>query len=154
MQIKIFQLSSSNAKYSEDELNKFLRSHRILRVEHHFVERDCSWALLVEYQDEQPDAVSPVAKRRNKKDVTEGMSDELRQRYEHLRKIRTQLSMQRSVPAYVIFTNDELVLLAHEPELNEDTVKRIRGIAPSRLKDNVRYFFDELSDNETHWESD
>lgn len=102
MQIKIFQLSSSNAKYSEDELNKFLRSHRILRVEHHFVERDCSWALLVEYQDEQPDAVSPVAKRRNKKDVTEGMSDELRQRYEHLRKIRTQLSMQRSVPAYSI----------------------------------------------------
>lgn len=47
--------------------------------------------MLIEYQDEQPDAVSPVAKRRNRKDVTEGMSEELRLRYETLRHIRSDL---------------------------------------------------------------
>ncbi len=148
MQIKTFTISSSNAERCESEVNLFLRSHRILRVERHFVEHDSSWAMLVEYQDEQPDAESPVPKRRNKKDVTEGMSDDVRQRYERLRKIRSELSMQRSVPVYIIFTNDELALLANEPELNEDTVKRIKGIAPSRLKDSVQYFFDKPADDE------
>lgn len=74
MQIKTFTITPPNAERSEDEVNLFLRSHRILRVEHHFVEHDSSWAILVEYQDEQPDALSPVPKRRVKKDATEGMS--------------------------------------------------------------------------------
>ena len=91
MQIKTFIISPLNVNCSESDLNLFLRSHRILRVEHHFVDKDSSWAVLVEYQDEQPDAVSPVAKRRNRKDVTEGMSEELRLRYETLRHIRSDL---------------------------------------------------------------
>lgn len=145
MQIKTFTINRASAEHSELEINLFLRSHRILRVEHHFIENDGgTWAVLIEYQDEQPDAVSPVAKRRNRKDVTEGMSEELRLRYENLRHIRSELATQRSVPAYVIFTNEELALLACEPVLNEETVKHIKGIAPSRIKDSISYFFDEV----------
>ncbi len=153
MQIKTFIINSLNAEQSESEVNLFLRSHRILRVEHHFVEHDSSWSVLVEYQDELPDAVSPIPKRK-KKDITEGMSDEVRQRYEQMRKIRADLSMQRSVPAYIIFTNDELSLLASEPVLNEETVKHIKGIAPSRLKDSVQFFYDKPNDNEASGASD
>lgn len=154
MQIKTFTISPINAEPCEVELNKFLISHRILRVEHHFMDHDGSWSFLVEYQDEQPDAFSPVPKRRIKKDVTEGMSDEQKQRYEQLRHIRSELSIQRSVPAYVIFTNDELALLASEPVLNEETVKHIKGIAPSRLKDSVGYFFNDVLPHEASGELD
>ena len=155
MQIKTFTITPGFAERSEAEINLFLRSHRILRVENHFMEQNGgSWAVLVEYQDEQPDAVSPVAKRRNRKDATEGMSDEQKERYERMRRIRSELSIQRSVPAYVIFTNDELALLASEPVLNEETLKHIKGIAPSRLKDSASYFFNNTLPNEASRTSD
>jgi len=36
MQIKIFTLPIYSSERSEDDLNKFLRSHRILQTERHF----------------------------------------------------------------------------------------------------------------------
>ena len=149
MQIKTFTISAINAEHSEAEVNLFLRSHRILRVERHFMEHDGgTWALLVEYQDEQPDIVSPVPKRNRRKDVTESMTDEQKLRYERFRTIRSDLSIKRGVPPYVIFTNEELATLACEPELNEETAKHIKGIAPSRLKDSIGFFFDSMMNDE------
>ena len=141
MQIKVFTLPVFDSERIEEELNKFLRSHRILQTERHFCpDNGGYWALLVEYMDGEPTAESPVAYRKEKKDFSEGMSDEEKQRYETFKKVRRELALNRSIPAYMVFTNEELAILAKVPNLNAETAKHIKGIAPSRLKDSVEHF--------------
>lgn len=50
---------------SEDDLNRFLRSHRVLQVERHFcADGGGFWALLVEYVEGDPQAEAPPVHRR------------------------------------------------------------------------------------------
>ena len=96
---------------------------------------------MIEYVDGDPIAEAPPASRRERKDFTEGLTDEEKQRFEYYKKIRKQLADQNSIPAYLVFTNEELALLSKIPELREDTAKNIKGIAPQRLKDYIHHFY-------------
>ena len=141
MQIKIFTLSLIGSERSEDDMNKFLRSHRILQTERHFCpDNGGYWTILVEYVDGDSSAEAPVAYRKEKKDFSANLSEEEKQRYDYFKAIRRELATQRSVPAYLIFTNEELAILAKIQDLSEETSKHIKGIAPSRLKDNIEHF--------------
>ena len=53
MQVKFFQIPSGGCEAVEAEMNTFLRSHRILKVERELVQRETSpcWAVCVEYLD-------------------------------------------------------------------------------------------------------
>lgn len=142
-------LPSHGDSLSEEGLNRFLRSHRILQVERHFcAEGGGYWALLVEYADGDPTAEAPPAQRRECKDFSEGLNDEEKQRYEVFKSIRREMAQQQGIPAYLVFTNEELAILARQPELNSESVRGIKGIAPQRLKDYVHFFF-----NESHAET-
>ena len=86
-------------------------------------------------------AEAPPANRRERKDATEGLTDEEKQRFEYYKKVRKHLADQNSIPAYLVFTNEELALLAKIPELSEDNTRNVKGIAPQRLKDYIHYFY-------------
>jgi len=154
MQIKSFTIPVFSAEYAEEELNKFLRSHRVLQLERHFCsEGGGFWAVFVEYVDGDPVDTTPPAHRRDKQDATQGLSDEERKRFEYFKQIRRRLATENSIPAYLIFTNEELVTLARIPELNTESVKEVKGIAPSRLKMYIEHFF-VVADAEENRESD
>ena len=51
MQYRKFILSLTDDGVQEAELNRFLRGHRILKVEQHFLPDDGLWAFLVSYLD-------------------------------------------------------------------------------------------------------
>ena len=142
MQIKIFTLPISSSERSEDELNKFLRSHRVLKTEHHFCPDDGGyWTFLVEYLEGDPIAEVPPANRKERKDYSKELNDEEIERFEYFKKVRRELATKFSLPAYLIFTNEELAILAHVPELNEESARLVKGVAPSRMKDYVKYFY-------------
>ena len=154
MQIKLFTIPVFGSDSIEEEMNRFLRGHRILQLERHFcADNGGYWAILIEYVDGDPLAEVPPASRRERKDFSEGMTEEEKLRFGHFKAIRKQLADQKSIPAYLVFTNEELALLARVPELCEDTVKGIKGIAPQRLKDYVHYFY-VVSDGEASGQSD
>ena len=147
-------LPAHGEQLTEEELNRFLRSHRILQVEHRFCEdRGGYWALWVEYADGDPTAEAPPAIRRERKDFSEGLSTEEKQRYEHYKNVRKSLSQQYSIPAYLVFTNEELSILARLPELSAEAVRGVKGVAPQRLKDFIHFFYSE-SHAETSGEPD
>lgn len=143
MQVKTFVLPVLSSERSEDELNKFLRSHRILQMERHFcTEGNGSyWAVLVEYVDGDPMESVPPAHRRNKQDTPQDLTEEERKRFENFKQVRRRLATENSIPAYLVFTNEELATLARVPELNAESVKGVKGIAPSRLKAYVEHFY-------------
>jgi superfamily II DNA helicase RecQ len=148
MQIKIFTLPVHGAEQAVDDLNKFLRSHRVLQTERHFCpENGGYWAILVEYLDKESVEEVVPSHRRERRAEGPTLDEEAQQRYDEYRAIRRRLATERSIPAYVIFTNEELAQLARLPEpLNEDSVKSIKGIAPSRLKENIHFFFTQVTD--------
>ena len=143
MQIRIFTLPVISSRQSEDELNRFLRSHRVLQVERHFCpDNGGYWAVLVEYVDGDPVAEAPPASRREKKDFSKELDGAALQRFEHFKHIRREIASTNNIPAYLVFTNEELALLAKMPPLTEENTRQVKGIAPQRLKDYVRYFIE------------
>lgn len=142
MQIKLFTMPVFGGEQVEEELNKFLRSHRILQLERHFVsEQGGYWAMLVEYTGGDPVAEAPPASRRDRKDPTEGMPEDEKARFNAYRDVRKALAQQLAIPPYLVFTNEELAILARLPVVNEETIKGLKGIAPQRLKDYVSHFY-------------
>ncbi len=153
MQFKLFTLPVANAEPCEQELNKFLRSHRVLQVERHFCpDRGGYWSLMVEYMDGDPVAECPPAHRNEKRDFREGLSDEEKKRYDQFKVIRRELAKDKAIPAYLIFTNEELAILAQLPALTEETIRSVKGVAPQRMKDNIAYFMTAESNFEKHGE--
>ena len=154
MQIKSFTIPVFGSEPIEEELNRFLRGHRILQLERHFcADNGGYWAIMVEYVDGDPKTEAPPANRRERRDITEGLTDEEKQRFDHFKGIRKNLSEKLSIPAYLVFTNEELALLAKVPELSDETVRTLKGVAPQRLKDYVQYFY-VVSDGEESRQSD
>ena len=79
MPYKVFSIPLSDAADRCEELNKFLRSHRILQTERQFSASDGGyWTILVEYVDGQPADTAAVS-RRERKDVTLDMPEPVRQ---------------------------------------------------------------------------
>lgn len=127
MQFRTFTLPVAGTGLMEEDLNKFLRSHRILQVERHFCpDAGGYWAVLVEYADVDPQAEVPPAQRRERRDFSDGLTDEEKRRYEAYKAVRRELAQQHSIPAYLVFTNEELSIMSRLPELNEETVRGIR----------------------------
>jgi len=142
MQIKTFILPVLSAESSEEALNKFLRSHRVLQLERHFCSENSGyWAILVEYVDGDLTDSVPPAHRRDRQNAAQDLNDDEKQRYEVYRQVRSTLATKNAVPAYLIFTNEELATLAKLPELNETTIKEVKSIAPSRLKAYIEHFY-------------
>jgi len=144
MQIRVFTIPLQDAERSEAEANKFLRSHRILQVERHFCpDGGGYWTLLVEYLAGDPTAEAPPASRKDRRDPSVELSDEEHRRYDHFKGIRKSIAKELSIPAYLVFTNEELALLSKMPELTEENTRQVKGIAPQRLADYVKYFISE-----------
>ena len=142
MQIKLFTMPTFGGDEVEAEVNKFLRSHRVLQLERHFVsDQGGYWALLVEYTGGDPIAEAPPQGRRERKDPAADLSDEEKERFSLYRDVRKEIAQQRAIPPYLVFTNEELAILARLPAVNDETVKGIKGIGPQRLKDYVTYFY-------------
>ncbi len=53
--------------------------------------------------------VSP-ANRKEKKDFSKELSDDALARYDRMKAIRREIATQKGVPAYLIFTNEELAI--------------------------------------------
>lgn len=149
MQIKIFTIPLSNTEVSEAEVNIFMRGHRVLQVDRHFSsEGGGYWTLFVEYMEGDPsDKVLP-ANRRDHRDAAATLSEEAKAKYERMKAIRRTIATRESLPAYLIFTNEELAVLAQMPVLSEETTKHVKGIAPKRLGDYVKYFYDTTDNGE------
>lgn len=140
MQFKFFSLPASGSYLIEDEINKFLRSHRILKVDRTFCpDSGGYWTLCVEYMDIESLADVPSYKK-TQKDATEGLSDEERERYDRYSAIRLTLSRNKGIKAFNVFTNKELALIAKIPVLDEN-VTEIEGVLPEHVKDFLPFLY-------------
>jgi superfamily II DNA helicase RecQ len=117
-----------------DELNAFLRSHRIVNVEKKLIdgERGTGWVFLVEYGNEQQNRQNQSGGPRI--DYREVLTPEEYAVFDKLRALRKDLADKAGVPVYTVFTNEHLAAMIKKPPLSNKDLMSIAGIGESRVK--------------------
>ncbi len=142
MQIKFFTIPGTGCHLTEEELNKFLRSHRILNVDKSFNPGNGGyWSLCIEYMDIESLANVTSLKKKDK-DLSEDLTDEEKVRFEKYRQIRLLLSREKKIKAFEIFSNNELAILSKLPVI-DSTITEVEGVKTEHLKDYLPFFFTE-----------
>lgn len=146
MQIKIFSIPIPGGEQINDEMNVFLRSKRVLQVDSEFVSNagGSFWCFCVKYLDE----AAPFNK--EKVDYKQVLDDDSFQRFSRMRELRKQLAKDDGIPAYAVFTDEELSRMASVKELTPASLKSIKGIGEKRVEKYGHYFFT----NNTHEKSE
>ena len=113
MQVRFFQIPTTGCEAVEAEMNAFLRSHRILKVDRELVQRESSpcWAVCVEYMDgavaSGPGGRGSQRTDDRRVDYKAVLSEGDFAVFSMLRDLRKTLAEAEGVPAYAIFTNVE-----------------------------------------------
>jgi len=152
MQIKLFTILIGDNGTSEEELNRFLRSHKILEVENQLVsnENGASWCFCVKY-------IGATADSRKRESVKIDYKNELDEKtfkvFSKLREIRKQLAIESAVPAYAICTDHELAEIARLPEITEKELLTVKGFGEKKLEKYGKRIIDMFAQNIQHEKS-
>src|SRR3989304_10088219 len=113
MQFKLFSIPATGDSEAEEELNRFLRSHRAVSVQKELVQsgQTACWYFCVEYLLNSP---LPEGKGggRPRVDYKEILSADDFAVFVRLREARKQLAGKEAIPVYAVCTNEHLAQMA------------------------------------------
>jgi superfamily II DNA helicase RecQ len=129
-----FFVSPFGEKSVTDELNLFLRSHRIVNVEKRLIdgERGTGWVFMVEYGNTDNKNTSNSSSSRI--DYREVLNPTEYAIYDKLRNLRKEISEKAGIPVYAVFTNDQLAAMVKKPPKTAKDLLSISGIGEARVK--------------------
>ena len=135
MQFKIFTISILDQGEAQDEMNKFLRSHRVVDVEKYFFnsENNGYWSFCIRYLEGGNEQASEKIKK-SKVDYKKVLDPEIFDVFSMLRECRKKIADKNAVPVYTIFTNEELSAIAKLEEMTVDNLISIEGIGKKRAE--------------------
>lgn len=147
MQFKIFTIPLLSAYSSTEDMNFFLRSHKIIDVKKELIVQNdiYYWSFLITYIGDN--IVSNDFEKKEKIDYKNVLEAEQFNRFAKMRTVRKQLSLQFAAPAYAIFTDAELAELAKLDELTLSVMQKVNGIGKKKIEkygeDFLRAYFSE-----------
>ncbi len=129
-QINTFFVPLSDGGGFQDELNAFLRGHRVLQVEKAFAGN--GWAFCVEWL-EGAVAVAGRQPYRNRIDYREVLDEAAFARFAKLRERRKTIAQEDGVPPYMVMTDAQMAEAVKDGEPSLDVLKKINGFGDARL---------------------
>ncbi|MBU6172623.1 MAG: HRDC domain-containing protein [Planctomycetes bacterium] len=138
MPLRFFQIPVRDDPFAVDELNLFLRSHRILKVDKHWVDQgmDSFWAFCIDYWDGARSTEKETAitnKGRVRVDYKEQLTPEQFEVFSKLRDWRKQVAQADAVPVYTVFTNEQLAQMVRIKAIDRAAIETILGVGDARL---------------------
>ena len=143
MQIAIHTLAPGDSRALED-LNKFMRGHRVLTID-----KACHagvWSVCETYVEGAASAAKE-SRRAPKIDYREVLNDDCFKRFAQLRDLRKKLAEEERLPAYAVFTNEELAEIAKARCAMLADLGKIEGIGPARVEKYGEAVLTHLRDN-------
>lgn len=142
MQIKIFSIPLFGGEAIEEDMNRFLRSNKILKVDSKLAnkQKNAVWTFEIRYV-EGSSASATVSK----KDYRELLDEDTFAVFSQLREIRKKISEKEGVPPYAVFTNDELAEMAKLEKRDLAGIQKINGIGSKKTQKYAQYFTDETN---------
>jgi superfamily II DNA helicase RecQ len=153
MQIKLFSIPISDNGEMAAEMNRFLANHKVLEIEQRFYqnEKGACWCFCVRYitgDIQHPNSGFNKAKT----DYKQVLSEAEFAVFSKLRECRKTLAAQDAVPAYAIFTDEELAGIAKLPNIEASKLSSIKGIGEKKVekygKILIELFYSKQNSNE------
>ncbi len=150
MQFAFFSIATDGASAITEELNLFLRSHRVVSVQKELTQRDTSpcWRLCVEYLDGSPVASASPGKRGSRVDYKEVLSEPDFAVYARLRDIRKELAAAEGVPVYAICANEQLAGMATRRPASLIALREIEGLGEAKVAKYGEVFLEAVRQHE------
>ena len=138
MQVKIFAIPAYGNTDVVDELNRFLRSVKILEIKKVFVEGEGNlfWSMCITYLPLEKNYTDGLFNKSNKEkiDYKNTLSESEFARFSLLRKIRKQLAEKDAVPAFAVFTDAELAEISRFDEVLPERIQKVSGIGQKKME--------------------
>lgn len=149
MQIKLFTISINSVEDYNEELNRFLRSHKIIEIEKQLIQTPVGvyWCMYISYI--MPTLVEQAPKERV--DYRQVLSPAHFVVFSVLREARKKIATNEGVSAYIVFTDAELAEIAQLPEISIAKLKSIKGIGDKKADKYGKLLIDLL--NKQHHET-
>ena len=135
MNIKIFTIPITDDGAAQEEMNRFLNAHKVLKIDQQFytAPSGASWCFCVTYIYSSPETGFGF-KRSKKVDYKNVLNEDEFKRFSLLRELRKEIANSDAVPAYAVFTDAELAEMAKSKILDSRTILNIDGIAEKRFE--------------------
>ena len=135
MQFKLYVIPVDDNGTALEEMNVFLRSHRILEEQHELLsgKNGTSWHFCLKYLEYGVRDNSNRTKK-VKVDYRKLLDDKTFMRFSVFRELRKQIAREEAIPAYAVFLDEELAEIAKIDELSIAKIKGIKGIGETKIK--------------------
>ena len=154
MQIRIFNVPVTDNGESLAELNRFLAGQKVLEVEQRFFqnEKGACWSFCVRYLSGNAGGfLSQTTKQ--KVDYKKSLTENEFVIFSKLRECRKIIATSEAVPAYAVFTDEELAGIACLPLLEAGKLIAVNGIGDKKVEKYghqlIELFKSRSSENET-----
>ncbi len=145
MQIKLYTIPIIGGDSLTVEMNVFLCSKKILQVENHLIRdgKSAFWCFCIKYIDSTN--LRGEVFTTKKVDYKALLDEKSFTRFSKLREIRKKVAQDDAVPAYAVFTDEELAGLARLEVITLANMKSIQGIGQKKVEKYSKFF---ILDNE------
>jgi len=136
MQYRVFAIPATGSPDLEEELNHFLRSHKVISVQKtvEVIDGAPRWCFCIEYIEggAAPGRSGGSAGRSKRVDYKEVLSEEDFAVYARLREVRKELAAAEAVPVYAVCTNEQLAAIATNRPCSLADLKEIEGLGEAK----------------------
>ena len=138
MQLRFFTIPIHGGGDIADELNRFLAGSRILSIDRHLVQdgANSAWAICVSFESAgqgRPTSGNGLGKQ-GKVDYREVLNEADFTVYARLRSLRKEISDQEGLPAYALFTNEQMAEMVQRRVTTAAAMREIQGIGDARME--------------------
>ena len=144
MKLQFFCIPAKWPEEAQQMLNAFCAQHRVTTMEKHFVDlgAESYWSICVTFVDGTNLPLSSgIANRRDRIDYRDVLNEQDFVIFAQLRNLRKLLSEQEGIPAYALFTNEQLAEMVTRRVRLESEMAKIEGVGKARLEKYGSAFF-------------
>jgi len=142
MQIKLFTIPIGDNGTALEEMNRFLRGNKILEVQNQLIsnENGAYWCFCVRYIEK---TFAPAEEQKGKVDYKQVLDDATFKKFSKLREIRKKVAADEGLPAFAVFTDEELAGLAKLETISAKSMLTVKGIGDKKVERFAKHFVTE-----------
>ena len=143
LQLEFFSIPAQQPGEAADELRRFISSHRVAAIDRQFVAdgQNSYWAICVTFIQGNNKLERP----KGKIDYREVLGEREFSVFAKLRTLRKKRAEEEGVPAYALFTNEQLAEMVREKVTSLSKMGEIDGIGQARIQKYGQAFIDILT---------
>ena len=133
MRYQFFTIPIQQSAAETEKLNQFIASHKILSIEKELVTlgQQSFWSFCIAYD---PGLSNIPDSKRQRIDYREVLSPNQFGVFSKLRDLRKKISDKEGIPAYAVFTNEQLAALVQMEHPNKRAMAALEGVGEGRLE--------------------